>query len=393
MDSDRVNDIDSVKTYNVGKANATIIETPGESKNLIVDIDGNASDEMIADMRAADGEFDIVITHPHADHARAGKSIAEDDQIEISRFVMAANEKQFTVPRFKDQDKNPPVQVGKYNISANSVHNSLYNIYADCQETYGVEAGEGLILDSASERKVVTLWPPNDEQATTVPANDMNNMSLVMKYKRQDTGVGVLFTGDIEQETEEKLVDLYGKKLDSDVLILPHHGAEKTGSKRFLEAVNPDEIVIPAAPTPKEEVHDSQKPDLETLQRIHDTNQNVIIRWTGAEGRVLHAVSDDILGSSETPLSDERPNGGLSPADVLAIRYAQELTVQTSNDPRPKPESLIEGNTISNLPWEDLTVNNTLQPPNCVYESNLVHSQMPEEPLELNHEERPGHRY
>ncbi|WP_162232369.1 hypothetical protein [Methylogaea oryzae] len=36
---------------------------------------------------------------------------------------------------------------------------------------------------------------------------------------------GALLTGDIERETEARLVEAYGAQLASDALVVPHHAA------------------------------------------------------------------------------------------------------------------------------------------------------------------------
>jgi competence protein ComEC len=69
-----------------------------------------------------------------------------------------------------------------------------------------------------------------------------NNNSLVVKVSKGLTSF--LFPGDIMAAAEKELVDLAGKKLNSTVLIAPHHGSRSSSSTVFLEEVNPEVIVI-----------------------------------------------------------------------------------------------------------------------------------------------------
>ncbi len=71
-----------------------------------------------------------------------------------------------------------------------------------------------------------------------------NNNSCVLQIQSQQGSV--LLPGDIEAETESRLVETYGDKLKSDVLIAPHHGSQTSSTPAFLNAVKPKVILIPA---------------------------------------------------------------------------------------------------------------------------------------------------
>lgn len=55
-----------------------------------------------------------------------------------------------------------------------------------------------------------------------------------------------LLTGDIEREAENWLVHEYGEKLNSSVLLAPHHGSKTSSGQAFLERVDPELILVPA---------------------------------------------------------------------------------------------------------------------------------------------------
>ena len=71
-----------------------------------------------------------------------------------------------------------------------------------------------------------------------------NNRSMVIKVAMGTCGI--LFPGDIEKQTEEKLVDRCPQDLVNQVLVAPHHGSRTSSSMAFLEAVGPDKVVISA---------------------------------------------------------------------------------------------------------------------------------------------------
>ncbi|MFV9614860.1 MAG: DNA internalization-related competence protein ComEC/Rec2 [Gammaproteobacteria bacterium] len=65
-----------------------------------------------------------------------------------------------------------------------------------------------------------------------------NNQSCVLKVS--STAGSVLFTGDIEKRTEQQLLIGYGRQLDADVLIVPHHGSKTSSTPAFITAVDPE---------------------------------------------------------------------------------------------------------------------------------------------------------
>jgi len=69
-----------------------------------------------------------------------------------------------------------------------------------------------------------------------------NDHSCVLRVSAKSGSV--LFTGDIEKSTERKLLESYGDKLASDILIVPHHGSNTSSSTAFLSAVNPEVSII-----------------------------------------------------------------------------------------------------------------------------------------------------
>ncbi len=98
-----------------------------------------------------------------------------------------------------------------------------------------VKAGDNIIF--GNDLALKTFYPLEllDKKV------ENNNTSVVNKlvYKT----VSFLFTGDLEKEGEK---DLLTKKIDleSDVLKISHHGAKKSTSKEFLDAINPKYAII-----------------------------------------------------------------------------------------------------------------------------------------------------
>ena len=57
----------------------------------------------------------------------------------------------------------------------------------------------------------------------------------------------MLFTGDIEKEAEEKVINMYNKnleKLKSTIIKVAHHGSKTSSTEEFLNIVKPEIALI-----------------------------------------------------------------------------------------------------------------------------------------------------
>jgi competence protein ComEC len=94
--------------------------------------------------------------------------------------------------------------------------------------------GDKVVLDGGIYIDV--YWPSLQE------IQDENQNSLVFELIHGENEF--LFTGDATIETELKLLQLFGEKLDSDVLKVGHHGSKTSTSQLFLETVSPDFSIL-----------------------------------------------------------------------------------------------------------------------------------------------------
>jgi competence protein ComEC len=75
--------------------------------------------------------------------------------------------------------------------------------------------------------------------------DDHNAMSCVLRVSTvRPPGRSVLITADIEADQEAALLQRSRDQLQSDVLIVPHHGSQTSSTKAFLRAVSPMQSVI-----------------------------------------------------------------------------------------------------------------------------------------------------
>jgi competence protein ComEC len=72
-----------------------------------------------------------------------------------------------------------------------------------------------------------------------------NALSCVLRVST--TGGSALLTGDIEAPQEAALVQRLGAALQSQILIVPHHGSRTSSTPAFLDVVAPSVAVVQAA--------------------------------------------------------------------------------------------------------------------------------------------------
>jgi len=99
-----------------------------------------------------------------------------------------------------------------------------------------LEAGDVL---SSGGAEFIALHPRRGYYS--VSDAEENNYSLVLRF--HDRALSVLFTGDIEADAEESLLDLR-KYLASDVLKVAHHGSSTSSTRAFISSVRPAAAVI-----------------------------------------------------------------------------------------------------------------------------------------------------
>jgi len=215
-----------VTVIDVGQGSASLLELPG-GHTILVD-GGGFSDNSSFDVgeriiapflwrkkiRSVDT---LILSHPNSDHLNGLIYIAHYFNV---RTVWTNNESVNTL--------------GYANFMEVIAHKNIHlPVFEDMPRRYRIGGVEFNLL-----------YPPANylQLRNTQKWRNANNNSLIVKASLKS--ISFLFPGDVMAEAEEELVHLEGNNLSSTVLIAPHHGSNTSSSMIFLNAVNPQVVIV-----------------------------------------------------------------------------------------------------------------------------------------------------
>lgn len=206
----------------VGQGDCTFIETPNR-KTILIDGGGSLSKEFDV------GKSTLL---PYI----LDRGYTKIDYIFISHFDQDHVGGLLTILK--------ELKVGQVVISKQKENSENYQKFLKIVKDKKINVKQVKIGDKVKINKDIyfdILWP-EEEQITD---NILNNNAIVMKLHYFN--FSMLFTGDIEQIAEEKIIEKYKgkeKKLKSDIIKIAHHGSKTSSIENFLKLVKPKVALI-----------------------------------------------------------------------------------------------------------------------------------------------------
>ena len=236
----------------VGQGNSALIQFPGK-KRMLIDGGGfrggtfDTGEKIVAPLlfRKKILHIDyIVLTHPHPDHINGLKFIASE----------------FTPSEF--WYNGDPSENSEFKDLMGIVKSKNLQILTPDHLSHGI---------TISGVRVEILHPSGHvkDPVFLISGNRaVNNRSLVLRMTYN--GKSILFPGDIEEDAENRLVEKYGKKLKSDVMLVPHHGSRYSTTESFLGMVGPEICIISSGSG-----NSFGFPNSETIERLNKAGSRI----------------------------------------------------------------------------------------------------------------------
>ena len=244
-----------VNFINVGEGDCILIEAPNKINILI---DGGGTPQSNFDVgskivipylrRKGINKINLlVLTHPHLDHLEGLLPVIKEFKVDMvldSGLICDSSEYKEFISII--QKKGIPYRQAK--------------------------AGDNFIFSNNLE--IFLLNPLYDSDF--YDESDFNNASIVVKlfYKNAN----FLFTGDIEEAAEKKLL-IWQNILQSDILKVGHHGSVTSTNLEFLDKVDPSIAVITVGK------NHFGHPSRKIIERLED--KNIQIYRTDEDGTII----------------------------------------------------------------------------------------------------------
>lgn len=230
----------------VGQGDAILLKTPEQHHVLV---DGGAGNAVLMELgKVMAGPFNeidlMVLTHPHLDHMEGLIHVLE--RMEVHAVLMSA----------------PSYESLVYSTF-------LDRVYEEGAVLYFAEANVDFVL---GDLELDVLYPFNP--LTGEEMGNVNNASPVIRAIYGEHSI--LLTGDAELEVEAELLAA-GMNVQANVLKAGHHGSRTSSSLEFLEAVQPELILISAG-----EGNSYGHPHIETIEKASEFG--IEVRRTDLEG-------------------------------------------------------------------------------------------------------------
>ena len=242
--------------FDIGQGDGILIRTPSQ-QNIV--IDGGPDNSFITKLGQAlpfyDQKIDLmVLTHPHDDHI----------------FGLVEVLKRYKVKQ---------VLYSGVLHTTDAYLEWLNQILEKEIQLKIAMAGQQFVFDEAELKVIYPIFSQKNQKV-----KNLNNSSVVVQLIFNE--VKVLFTGDLEKEFEEEILQLTNFNLESQVIKLGHHGSDTSSSEEFVKAIDPEYAVIQVGQDNK-----FGHPSLRVLKRMERLGVNIY--RTDIDGDIIIATDGE----------------------------------------------------------------------------------------------------
>jgi competence protein ComEC len=230
-----------ITLIDVNQGDAVLVTFPpladGSRRRMLIDGGGSASANSELMQFLGDEQIDeldwVVLTHPHSDHFNGLTKVLGEITV---RELWTTGESRTC--------GNPNCQWNQF-------------VAARANAEMDVVPERGLTRSSQGARFEVLMAGGNHPDTDNGPDINNDSLSIMLSYE----GVKVLFTGDIEGDGGNNLVDAYCRrarnrcrKLDADIIKIPHHGSAHL-SAMFVRFAAAEIGLVSAGPRNRQHHH------------------------------------------------------------------------------------------------------------------------------------------
>lgn len=250
----RTNNKLTIHFVDVGQGDSSLISTP-TGKNILIDGGGNRDSEQydvgekvvvpyLLDRRIKKLDY-VIVSHFDADHAQGLEAVIKTIKVKnivISKQASICSEYEKIIDLCKKRKikimvvkRGEKIPIDKY---------TYFDILHPSDKM--LDDGKGGLNANAIVAKL--YFKINEQKRTLSISTAMNNDNIGfiknkindnIKIKTYSEYFTILFTGDIEEDAEQELVEIYGDKLKCDVLKVAHHGSKTSSTYEFLKYAKP----------------------------------------------------------------------------------------------------------------------------------------------------------
>ncbi|MFH1552136.1 MAG: DUF2779 domain-containing protein [Candidatus Omnitrophota bacterium] len=282
------------------RGDGVFIRTP-DGKNILIDA-GNGVARFLSDKGITKLD-QIIITHGHADHV-----------VDFEKILTEKDEKgeyKFTVGEVVDSGF--PLVHEQWANKVRELTKERNIRFIEAKEGENLDWGERVEVKVLNSSRKCPLFEFDDalkeqlKKASMATSSDINNNSIVLSLRYGN--VSFLFTGDIEVETEKKLIEKYRKELkDVVVLKLAHHGSGKSSSEDFIKLLPQTEVAISSSVAHSDVINRVAKVAGGQDKVIANTEWGDIIVTTNGQRFKLEKIGAIEPEPVKPPIEKEKPS-------------------------------------------------------------------------------------